>query len=231
MNTQTNEAAAPAAQKRARRSPEEAQKARLEREAKLAEKQAKRAERLKKEAEAAEKRLKEIEERKTAIASNKPLPKEKKEVPVIGETRASKMTTELKKMLKDFGDKHGVNFEDLTPRLTQQGQALSLRLVAHVASQTVKAGVKLSERVVKAVGATKEATRFIEKAKLTGIRPALLGKNIQLAGDENTYKVMGMKGAANDIVLQRQVEGKPAEGDDATKTVSADEFKTKMVMA
>lgn len=216
QGTGTNNAAAGAA-KRARRSPEEAQKARLEREEKLAAKQAARAQRLAKEAEEAQQRLKEIEERKAAIAANKPVQREAKEVPTIGENVAKRVQSDLKKSLKEIGAKHGIDFGDLTPRLTQRGQALSLRIVAHAASA--------GKAVKKAVAATKEATRFLNNYKLVGIKPSLLGKEVQLAGEEGSFKVLGMKGSKNDIVLQQ------VGGNEETKTVSADEFKTKMVAA
>jgi len=206
--------------KRARRTPEQTQAARVEREAKLLDKQRARAERLKREAEAAEKRAAEIAERKTKIETNVPVAKEQKEVPKIGETRAERIQRDLKKVLKELGQKHGVNFGELTPRLTQQGQALSLRLVAHVAELNGTAKPK-------AAGMTREGARFLENAKLIGIRPGLLGKEVQLAGDDATYKVAGLKGRAHDVVLQNV----KVEGADGIKTVPADEFKTKMVLA
>ena len=165
-----NNGAAAEAARKARRTPEQAREARLQREAKLLEKQNARAERLKKEAAEAEQRAKEIAERQAKIAANVPVAKEKKEVPVIGETRAQRIQREVKAALKEIGAKHGVQFEELTPRLTQQGQALSLRVVAHVATE--KAG-----NVKKvAVGVTREGQRFLENAKLIGIKPSLLGK-------------------------------------------------------
>jgi Tfp pilus assembly protein PilN len=219
-----NNVAAAAAARKPRRSPQEAREARLKREADLLAKQNARTERLKKEAAEAEARAKEIEARKNQIESNVPVVKEKKEVPVIGETRAQRIQREVKAALKEIGAKHGVTFDDLTPRLTMQGQALSLRVVAHVAAE------KATSKKV-AVGASREAQRFIENAKVVGIKPSLLGKEVQLAGEDGIFKLMGLKGRAHDVVLQKIIDGKPAEGTDGIKTVTAAEFKTKMVLA
>jgi len=224
--SQNNNNAAANAARKPRRSPEEARDARIKREAALLAKQTARAERLKKEAAEAEARAKEIEARKNNIESNVPVAKEKKEVPVIGETRAQRIQREIKAALKDIGVKHGVVFEDLTPRLTQQGQALSLRVVAHVATEKSATGTKKV-----AVGVSKEGQRFLANAKLIGIKPSLLGKEVQLAGEEGTFKLMGVKGRAHDIVLQAMVDGKPVEGAEGIKQITAADFKTKMVLA
>lgn len=203
--------------KRARRSPEEARTARIEREEKLALKAKERADRLKAQLAKADERAKKAEERKAQIEANVPVQRERQEVPVIAENVSQRVQRELKKALKEIGAKHGIDFGDLTPRLTQHGAALSLRIVAHVAGA--------AKSVRKAVGATREATRFLENHKLVGIKPSLLGKEVQLAGETGNFKVLGMKGRAHDIVLQ-QVGGK-----EEITTVAADDFKTRMVAA
>lgn len=223
-NQSTNNGAAVAAAaadtKRARRSPDEARAARIAREENLAKKAKERAERLAAQAKQAEERARIALERKQAIEQNKPVVREKVEVPTIKENVQKRVERELKQALKEIGQKNGVNFDEMTPRLTNRGQALSVRLVAHVAGAVKSA----SARVKKAVGATREAARFIEHHKLVGIKPSLLGKDVQLANEEGSFKVMGLKGRAHDVVLQKV-------GTDEIKTIAADEFKTRMVMA
>jgi hypothetical protein len=217
-NTNNNVvAAATEADKRARRTPEEARQARLEREQRLAEKAAVRAKRYEDIAKKAKERAEKSTQRAEAIASNVIVPRERQEVPVIQENVQKRVQRDLKAALKEIGTKHGIDFSDLTPRLTQHGAAMSLRIVAHVAG--------VASKVRRAVGATREASRFLEHHKLVGIKPGLLGKEVQLAGEDATYKVMGLKGRAHDVVLQK------VGGDEEVKTVPADDFKTRMVMA
>lgn len=203
--------------KRARRTPEEARQARIEREQTQAEKNKARAERLKKQAADAEAKAQKALERQQAIEANEAPVREVKEIPVIKENVAQRVQRDLKKALKEIGEKHGIEFGELAPRLTERGAALSVRVVAHVA--------QAAGAVRKATGATREATAFINNAKLVGIKPTLLGKNVQLAGEEGSFKVLGLKGRKNDVLLEL------IGGDAGTKTVSVDEFKTKMVMA
>lgn len=210
-------AAAAEAEKRQRRTPEEARAARLERERNLRAKAQAREKRLEAQIAKARERAEIAKKREEAIANNVVAPREKVEVPVIQENVQKRVQRDLKAALKEIGVKHGIDFSDLTPRLTQHGAAMSLRIVAHVAG--------VHGKIKRGMAATREAARFMEHHKLVGIKPALLGKEVQLAGEEGNFKVMGLKGRAHDVVLQQ------VGGNEEVRLVPADEFKTRMVAA
>jgi hypothetical protein len=206
--------------KKPRRSPEDARAARLKREEALAEKHKKRAERLAREAAEAAEKAKIVLERKEKIASSTNTRPRRADAPTIPAGTVTKIMKDVKKMFKDLSAQYGIAFEDPVPRLTRQGQSLSVRVTAQAAAAAN--GVK------KVVGATREATRFLQFAKVVGIKPTLLNKEVQLAGEAGNFKVLGLKGRTHDVVLQKV----GSEGEEAQpRIIPADEFKTKMVAA
>lgn len=200
--------------KRTRRTPEEVRAARLAREADQLAKVQARAARLAEMQKKTEERAKRVEERKAQIANDVPATRQREVVDPIKEPIAKKVTRELTQFIKELGEKHGMDFSDVSPRLIEHGSALSMRFTGHMAN---------AKRSIKnAVGATREATRFIQNHKLIGIKGSLLNKEIQLAGEEGHFKVLGLKGRAHDVVLQKV-------GNEDTFTVAADDFKARVV--
>jgi hypothetical protein len=208
---------AAAAEKRVRRSPSEAREARITRESDLAAKADARAKRFEEQAAKAKERAAKAMQRKEDIANQTVTTRERQEMPIIAESVQKRAQRDIKQALKDIGAKHNLDFSDVTPRVTQRGSALSLRITAHVA------GIVKSAR--KAIGASREAVRFMEHHKLVGIKPSLLGREVQLAGETGTFKLLGLRGRSHEVVLQ-QVGGK-----EEVRTMPADDFKTRMVAA
>lgn len=200
--------------KRVRRTPEEARVARLAREKEQFEKAQLRAKRLAEQQAKAEERARKALERAEKIKNNEPVVRSKQDVEQIKEPVAKKVTRELTEFIKNLGEKHGMDFSDVTPRLIERGSAMSVRFTAHMANA--------SKSVKNMVGASREATRFIQNHRLIGIKGSILGKEIQLAGEEGKFKVLGLKGRAHDVVLQK-VET------DETVLVAADDFKNRVV--
>jgi len=201
---------------RVRRSSDEVKAARIEREERLAKKAQERADRL---AEQAKKALEKVElakTRKEQIASNVSTRAPKAEVPTIKDPVAKRVTRELSQFMKELGQKHGLDFDNISPRLTRQGSGLSMHITGHVAGAM--------GAVKRAVGATREAARFMQFHKMVGIKPSLLNKEVQLAGEAGSFKVLGMKGRAHDVVLQKV-------GTDEIRNVPADQFKANVVSA
>lgn len=201
---------------KARRSHDEVKAARIEREERLAAKQKARAEKMATAAKLAEEKVKIAEARKAQIEANVPVRREKAEVPTIKESAIKKMTREIQQFAKRLGAENGVSFEEINPRVTRRGSGFAVHLSAQVegAVKAVKA----------AAGATREATRFLANAKLVGLKPSLLGKEVQLAGEKGSFTVLGLKGRTNEVVLQKV-------GTEDVKTVACDEFKSHMVAA
>jgi hypothetical protein len=210
-------AATPAVTKRVRRSAEETKVSRIEREKNLAEKAKVRASRFAAMAAKAEQRAATATERQKAIAANVTTRKEHVEMQQIDDGVAKRLTRDIAKFMKELGQKNNMDFGEVTPRMTRRGSAMSIRISGHVAG-VVKAAKH-------AIGATREAIRFNENYKLIGIKPSMLGKKVQLAGEEGKFTVMGLKGRAHDVVLQKIGNG------GEVRQLPADEFKTRMVSA
>lgn len=206
--------------KAARRTPEEAKLARIEREERLAQKAKERAERLAAQLKTAEDKEKKAIEKKTQIENNVSTRVPKEPLPTIKESVQKKFTREIGALLKSFGAANGLVFEDFQPRITRQGSGMAV----HLAAQVQEAVAKVKRVAKSAAGATREAARFMENHKLVGIGQKVLGKEVTIAGQDGTFKVLGMKGRTNDIVLQKV-------GSDDVTTMKADEFKTNMALA
>lgn len=201
---------------RVRRTAEEVKAARIEREDRLAKKAKDRAERLAAQAQKALDKVKVAETRKEQIESNVSTRVPKAEVPTIKEPVAKRVTRELSMFIKELGQKHGLDFDNVSPRLTRQGSGLSMHITGHVAGAV--------GAVKRAAGATREASRFLQFHKMVGIKPSMLNKEVQLAGEAGSFKVLGMKGRAHDVVLQKV-------GTEEIRNVPADQFKTNVVSA
>jgi hypothetical protein len=213
MNTaQSNETAATS--KRARRTPEEVRQDRLAREARLAQKAEDRKNRLLAQAAKADERAKKALERQTQIENNVSTRVPKEPLPTIKEPVAKRVQREVATFMKELGAKHGLNFDGISPRMTRRGSGLSFHITGTV--QGVASAVR------RVAGATREATRFMEFHKLVGIKASLLNKEVQLSNEQGSFKVLGLKGRAHDVVLQKV-------GSDDVMTMAADEFRQRMV--
>jgi hypothetical protein len=210
MNTNTNQAATT---KPARRTRAEVKNARMEREQRLADKAKARLAKLEAAAKVAKEKAEKAAERRTAIEQNVPVKREKVEVPTIPTATVNKLQKQLADTVNKLGQEHGLDFSAVTPKLTRQGTGFAVHL-----SATVHTAVKA------AIGATREATRFLANHRLIGLKPNLLGKEVQLAGENGSFTVEGLKGRTNTVVLKKV-------GSDEIKTVPADQFKAAMVMA
>lgn len=222
MNTaQSNESAkatnvqAAAAAKRARRTPEEVREERLAREKRLAEKSAQRAARLQAEAEKALARVNKSNERAEQIANNVSTRVPKEPLPTIKEPVQKRVQREVASFMKELGAKHGLNFDGVTPRLTRRGSGLSFHITGTVQGVT--------NAVRRVAGATREAARFTQFHKLVGIKANVLNKEVSLTDEQGKFKVLGLKGRAHDVVLQKV-------GTEDVITMAADEFRQRMVM-
>lgn len=199
---------------RVRRSTEDVKAARIEREARLQEKANARAAKFAAMAKLAEEKAAAAKAKQAAIEANVSVRQEKAPLPTIKETVAKRMARELTSFIKQFGSDNGLSFEDVSPRMTRQGSGISIHLSGHVAGISVAAK--------RAVGASREAARFLQNHKMIGIKPSVLNKEVQLAGSAGSFKVLGLKGRANEVVLQKV-------GSEEIRSMPADEFKSHMV--
>lgn len=213
--TPTATVAATATAKRVRRTPEEARTARVERERILAEKAITRQAKFAALAEKAAGRAKIASERQERFEHSETVHRERVEEPALQESTTKRVTRELAKFVKDLGERNGMSFDVIAPRLTRRGAALSIRISGHAAMTKV---------VVKQIaGATREATRFMENYKLIGVKPNMLGKEVQLAGEGGKFKVMGLKGRTHDVILQK------VDHEGETLQLPAADFKARVV--
>lgn len=105
-----------------------------------------------------------------------------------------KFYDEISNLLKKFGEDNNIMFHNFNTRITRQGTGLAL----HISGETRK----VMNAIKNAGNATREAARFIQKNKLLGIDQVILNREVKINGVDGTFKVIGMKGRKNDIVLQ-----------------------------
>jgi len=199
-----------------RRTSEEVKATRLERQQKLAAKAQLRKERLEAQLKTASEKIALAKARQEQIESNTNIRTPKVPLPTIKESVTKRVQREITAFMKELGAKNDLNFDAVTPRVTRQGSGLSFHISGTVAG--------VAKAIRGAAGATREAARFAQFHKLVGIKQSLLNKEVQLAGETGSFKVLGLKGRAHDVVLQNV-------GTEEIRNVPADEFKNRMVTA
>lgn len=130
-------------------------------------------------------------------------------VPVIEKTpQIDKMLKELTKDFRKFFDhvqeKHGVTIDFFggEPELVKRGY-ISMKMRGEMSPQTKV----IAEPAPSDTGVAREAVRFMLNCKQIGLTAAWLNKEVKLKGDDHTYRLTGLRGKANSIVLRRVDNG------------------------
>lgn len=203
------------AAKRSYRDSDTVKAARLEREQRLIQKRTDQAARLKKMADEAAAKLAKTHAKAKEIETNEPKVGgrvAKDPAPILRESSVTRFTKELAHAAKEIAAKHGLSIDEVSPKIVHRGTGMSVSLRGGIA------GVKHAFR--KAGEASREALRFMANHKLIGLNKNVLGREVELQGETGMFKVIGLKGRTNQVVLYK-------EGS-AEMLIDADKFKNMM---
>lgn len=202
--------------KRTYRDSDTVKAARLEREQRLIQKRTEQAARLKKQADEAAAKLAKTQAKAKEIETHEPKVGgrvAKEPAPTLREASVTRFTKELASVAKELAAKHGLAIDEVSPKIVHRGTGMSVSLRGGIA------GVKHAFR--KAGEASREALRFMANHKLIGLNKNVLGREVELQGETGKYKVIGLKGRTNQVVLHKDGA--------AELLIDADKFKQMMV--
>ncbi len=116
-------------------------------------------------------------------------------------------------MAKDLANKHGIEIAEVSPKIVHRGSGLSIYL---------RGGVVGMKRILRrASDVSREAMRFISNHSLIGLNKNMLGREVKLNGHEGIFKIAGLKGQSNNVVLTQ--EGR------AQLVISVEDFKSAII--
>ncbi len=164
----------------------------------------------------AQQRLAAAQQRAETIKQHEPKQvgrKAQEPAPTLQQKSVAKFSQELEAVAKDLAIKHGIEIAEISPKIVHRGSGLSISLRGGVA------GVKRILR--RASDVSREAMRFMQNHSLVGLNKNTLGREVKLTGHDGVFKVAGLKGQSNSIVLTQ--EGR------AQLVLSSSDFKAALI--
>jgi hypothetical protein len=156
------------------------------------------------------KRAKEIEAYEPKTSGRTP----KEPMPTLKEAQVTRFAKELTAVAKELGAKHGLTIDEVAPKIVHRGSGMSV---------SVRGGLEGVKHAFRKAGlAGREAMRFMSNHGLIGLNKNILNREVKLNGMDGTYMVIGLKGRANQVVVQKI-------GSDDFSFLDAADFKAMLI--